>query len=71
LSFEDFLGGGGGGVLHPPFIGEPSDNIKGEPITTIYKIHNFLGWGKKKNNKKFNLGLLSFKNPLKRFVREK
>jgi len=42
----------GGEVLHPPFIGEPSDNIKGEPITTLSKIHNFLGWGKKKKEKK-------------------
>jgi len=56
LSFEDF---GGGGGLHPPFFGEPSDNIKGEPITTLYKIHNFLG-GRKKKKKKFQLGFVEF-----------
>jgi len=52
-------GGGGGGLLHPPFIGEPSDNIKESLLQLFTKFITF--WvGEKKKKKKFQLRFVEF-----------
>jgi hypothetical protein len=53
-------------VPHPPFIGEPSDNIKESLLQLFTKFITF--WVREKKRKKsFKLGFVKFKILLKEF----